>query len=565
MNVKLKKTINTSIQGIWLIAILFAIAAIYGIFTAENFLNYIENYGATYIYIAGLVTGLIMYKKGKYDFGAEIIQWVGLGCIIITFINAIMRIVIVGSFGVKGMIALLAIVLSAILIVEALKVIRLAGDYKHSNILMLIAICIIIIILACNIISARKLKIAVEKEKREHNQQEIINSKEENDETKLTPHEKYKEAKWGKDEIKTSTGETFKLLGDSIYYLDGKGGSTVISVTGTPIKLINSDGVIYILTEEGNVYYLDSKNSKFKFADVSKYKVVDIAHLNNNTNETVYFLTKDGILIDKNGVSYDKYNFVSKQSLTIGDLTVDVSFDKDGYIYYYNGLINSYEFMVNKDDDERITAQKMYMFTNEVLIVTKDNKLFSYDGKSNKVSYIKENVKQVMKQGTKLIELIVTFEDKTIEIYDNVKSGYNVKTNLPIDVKTIESFDAYTHHKDEIWSGVKTNKANIKNNKLYIAGKEITSEIPGTLKSVEELEIEGATVLSVLTEEGKAWVVALDDVGEYSIYTKYDVLINYKLMDMTIKKTQNNEEKFYYLTSEGYLLDEKGNQYSASY
>ena len=67
MNKKLKKTIETSIQGILMVIALCVLAGVYGIFASESVWGYIANFGSVYIYIAGLATGLVMYKKGKYD------------------------------------------------------------------------------------------------------------------------------------------------------------------------------------------------------------------------------------------------------------------------------------------------------------------------------------------------------------------------------------------------------------------------------------------------------------------------------------------------------------------
>jgi len=566
---ELKKNVKISTQGICVILILNIIANIFGIIVSDSLLSYVAYYGATYLYIGGLIAGLVLYNKEKYSLGAEIVQWVGLGTMMLTFSNAIMTYAITGTLGYKIWLVLTAIIISIILIVEALIVIRLESKSKNSNLVVAVSLTLIAIMLIIGLVNTRELKIKIEIDKYNKNQQiqnELVNSDNSSeDKLKLDPNKKYDNIVWGKIIVKNSAGSFYEIQDDVIKFTN-VGVNSQISVIGTPIKLTISEDIVYILTREGNVYYLDAKNAKFKFADVGKYNVVDIATVTNYTNETVYFLTEEGTLIDKNGVSYDKYSFSGKQKIKISDLTVDISFDKYGYIYFYNGLLNEYEAMVDKTNNLKITAKQIYTFSNEVLVLSKDNRLYSFDGTSNKVEYVKEGVSTVYKRHNdkKTINIVIAFTDKTINIYEKLKSAYNVTKGIGILGDSIPDYDSYKHHKDEIWSGVKTNNANIKNNKLYIDGKEVEVKISGNLKSIEEIESISVITLYILTDKGEVWSVSLDKITDYKIYEKKNILSGYKVLDMTMKTETDGTKKVYYLTDTGMLLDEKENQYIAN-
>lgn len=567
MNSELRKCIKTSIQGICVVLALNIIANIFGIITCNNILEYIEHYGVTYLYMTGLITGLVLYNKGKAGLGAETVQWVGLGTMIVSFANAIMVYAISGTLGYKVWFVLIYIIVSSILVFEALSVIRNEAGYKSSKPLVIASLSLIMFMLIMGLVSARNLKIKIEIENHNKNQQlhnEMLNgsNKEEEKEEKLDPTKTYENIEWGKTSVKNSDSVSYEIQEGKIE-VTVKKNSEDIAIVGEPIKFTICEDIVYVLTKDNQVYYLNDKNSIFKFADVTKYNVVDIATVENHTNESIYFLTKDGKLIDKNGVSYNKYNFVGDQNIELSNLDLDISFDKDGYVYYYNGSLNEYENIVDKAKNENITAKEIYTFASEVLIITNNNTLYSFDGKSNKAIFVKEKVSYVAKKDGKTTDVVVAFEDKTIEIYSKLVKAYKVKDNSEISVDGIADYDAYEHHKDQIWSGVKTDNANIKNNKLYIAGNEIITGITGELKSVEEIDSQNSTILYVLTDAGKAWAISLDKVQGYKIYKQTQILSGYKLLDMTIKTEQDNIKKIYYLTEQGKLLDAQGNQYVA--
>ena len=421
-------------------------------------------------------------------------------------------------------------------------------------------LCDNVIAIALNFVGARKLKIEVDKGKLDtdkNGQIEIDNNQEE-----LEPYEKYKDFKWGKDVIVNEAGGAFKIVANQLIYLDESQNMEIVSMVGTPIKLLDYKGTIYILTSEGMVYYLDEQNVKFKYADLSEYNVVDIANADNYTIESIYFLTKDGKVIDKNGVDYDSYSFIGKQSIDISGLTVDISFDKDGNVYYYNGLINLYENIIDSEQDTKISATVMYIFEDKMLMVTNDGKLYSYEGKDNKAKFIKEKVQYEAKRGEKKIELIIAFEDNTIEIYNGVIKGYDIENQETIDVSSLKAYDVYKHHKDIIWAGVTTNNAKIINNKLYIGNRDKTSEIDGELKSIEETEVNGYIVIYALMEEGVVWSLTVDSSNEYNVYDNRKVLEDSKIINMTNKLTQEGKQILFFLTEDGKLIDENGNQYS---
>ena len=152
MEEKLKKAIKTSKQGIGIVLTLYIFANAISAIAVESIWTYLQNYYMGLIFIAALITGLVLYKKEKYCQGAEIVQWAALANIIMQFVNTILAYVITKEFAINIISIIIGSIIPIILIVESLKVIRLTEGEKRSNKITIIAIVIIALMIIAQII-----------------------------------------------------------------------------------------------------------------------------------------------------------------------------------------------------------------------------------------------------------------------------------------------------------------------------------------------------------------------------------------------------------------------------
>ena len=173
MEEKFKKALKTLKQGIWILLILSLVMNLFSIVTlskeGENvFLNYIKENVFSLIQTVALITGLMFFAKGKYKTGAQVTQWSGMASIIISFATVITTYIIMGNLGVSILSIVLPYILTGliipiILIVDSLKVLRLAEtDEQQKNIVPVLAIIVIVTVIAFNTITIIETKNTIE-------------------------------------------------------------------------------------------------------------------------------------------------------------------------------------------------------------------------------------------------------------------------------------------------------------------------------------------------------------------------------------------------------------------
>lgn len=592
MDEKLKKTLKTSKQGAWLILILAVAVNVIVALTAKSIGTYLQNSWASIIYMAGLITGLVLYSKEKYTTGAEIIQWSALGNIIVTFANVIITCIITGVFAIeiKQLITLLiGIIVSIILIVEALKVIRLTEQPGHVNKVTVPAIIIIAVVIIINIVIAVQVKQEVDDildEIKDQINNEVVNKDDNaeinndtdnnqgeiNNEEVVDPYANYKDTKWADKSSKDT-----EIKNDKLYFLNKEVKLNIKgSLKSVETIIVGGFPTIYVVTSENEAWFIALDDIVNNTVSVSKRllpkeKVVDMVALktytSNYSDTTVYFLTQTGKLIDENNVSYDKYNFVDSYH----DVTKDmyISFDKDLNGYYYNSKNNTYTAIVSKSTGARLAFSKLYSASQKILIVTAYNKLFEYNGTSNKATQIPGEVSNVKKivDGEK-IDLLITFKDGSTKLVERADYAYDVKNKKEITLASLATFDPYANYKKHVWNTstkVDTTVGNIieiKSGKLYstdtINGNKTTqiTGIVGTPKKLKFTILGGAAAVYVLTDKG---IIYLVDGG--GIIAKTADLSQYNVIDMTIIDNHGQEYN-YYLTADGKLIDKNGVSYS---
>jgi len=592
MDEKLKKALRTSKQGAWALLILSIILNVILILNTSNILVYLESSWVSVIYMAGLITGLVLYGKEKYTRGAEVIQWTALGNIIATFANVIITCVITGKFMIETSDIIPLIVgalVPIVLMVDALKVIRLTEEPGHVNKVTVPAIIIIAVVVIINILTAVHAKQIADdlmsgskdqinneivnkddkedtnKDNEENNEQE--DDKQDENEGKedegFDPYSNYKNIVWA-----TSKDDGFYIKNDKVYYLRLDGKEEVWNLPGIPVKVLSDEkgnGLqVNVITKEGKVYGLLSMNDYEQI--LPKEKVIDMTLIDNYTFERYYYLTADGKLIDENGVSYNKYSFVAQYSM--GKPYGGISIDKNGYGYHYNYDKKTYEVIISKTNSATLSMSKIY--TTDLygtIIVTSYNKLFKYDGKSNKATQITGDVSSVKKivDGDNT-DLLITFKDGTTKVFDNIIDAYDVKNKKYIDLKSITTFDPYAKYTNMTWRSVTTVDFSesisykIENGVVYNydnGKKTKVAGITGTAKKMRTTKDGGgAFSCYVLVDEGVIYrIYNLEKTA-----TKVTDLSKYNIIDIT--ETYNyTMETIYYLTEDGKLIDKNGVSY----
>jgi len=594
MDEKLKKTLKTSKQGVWLLIILTVILNVLSILNASSILAYLQNSWVSIIYLAGLITGLMLYGKEKYTTGGEVIQWTALGNIIVTVANFVITYVITEKFVVEIIPLLVGTVVPIILIIEALKVIRLTEEEGHVNKVTVPAIIIIAVIVIINIVSAVKVKqelddimagikdqinneIANKEDtnKEENKQDEEKEDKQEDKEPekepeqepekepnkepeKIDPYKDYQSIVWA-----GKTAQDTNIKNNKLYFNNKE---VKINISGTLKSvhtiIIGGFPTIYVLTEEGKAWCIGLDDIVYNTISskqqlLSNKKILDMVALKTYTNKysdtTVYFLTEDAKLIDEKGVSYNKYNFVS----SLKDFSQDgyISFDKNNYGYYYNESKNTYSVIVSKSNSAKLTFSKVYAVGQKLLVQTAYNKLFEYTWTGNKATQVGGTIASIKKtKNGDAVNLVITFEDGLVKTYNNVTYGWNIKTNKEIDLNSLATYIEPT------WSDKTSLDTEIKDNQLYLYNKPLKIKAIGTLKSVETYLKGGFPVIYVLTEEGKAWRIYIDNIVTLDIYDERQILENEKITNMGLVKTNTSEggvvNNMYFKTSDGRIIIE---------
>jgi len=386
------------------------------------------------------------------------------------------------------------------------------------------------------------------------------------------PYSNYKNIVWA-DKNSTDT----EISNNKIYFLD-KEVKANINGTLRNVETIIVGGfpTIYITTEENEAWSIgldDIVNNTVggKKQLLTKEKIVDMVALKTYASQysdtTVYFLTETGKLIDENGVSYNKYSFVDAYKDVSRDIYI--SFDKDLNGYYYNAKNNTYTAIVSKSTGAKLAFSKIYTVGEKLLVVTAYNKLFEYDGKSNKATQITGDVSSVKKiiDGSN-VDLLIIFKDGTTKVVDNVTYAYDVKNKKEIKIDSIVTFDPYANYKKYTWNtSTKIDSPvgiihEIKNGKLYCttsyAGAKTTqvTGMTGTPIKLKWVVIGGASAVYVLTDKGIIYLVSEEEIVE-----KTADLSKFNVIDMTIIDNHGQEYN-YYLTVDGKLIDKNGVDYS---
>ncbi len=274
-----------------------------------------------------------------------------------------------------------------------------------------------------------------------NNQEDGVNQQPNNDEDKpeqFDPYANYKNIKWCGTE---DTVKNIKLYieNGAVYSKDSDNGTVHKWATiGTPKKVIlDPPAVVGIMvTEEGKVYDISYDNCT-QVLELNKYHIVDMARLDNYTYEYMYFLTSDGKLIDRNGVSYDKYGFVDR--IEFGKMWW-IPLDKYDYGYHWNNEKDVYEVITNSAKS-KLSFSKVYAFNDFILIQTSHGKLFKYEHSSVAKAETDLFVSRIERKGSgDDISLVVTFMDQSTREYKNPTGAYDVKADKEIDIDKLAKY-----------------------------------------------------------------------------------------------------------------------------
>ena len=338
MEEKLKRTIKTSKQGIWLILVISVIWNIIAVLGTKSIVYYFENYWVSLIYILGLILGLVLYKKEKYLAGAELVQWVAFGNIIVQFVQLLTYYIITKLIALNFISFLLGTIIPIILLVESLKVIRLVEGEKRLSNMTAIAVLVILLICVTQILlilhSMNKLS-SISSSNTEINNnsdantnesqatdEEVLGEDTKNENTKQTAKEvissyslgEFSEVRWcfeqvGTDE-KLDTGIKYYIQNSKIYYEYENKKEEITTIKGTPISVgtgINGGiFVVKVLTNDGKVWTaapFETETDDFKLMkDLEEYKIINIGKVSRKENyEEFYYKVSDGRIINQFG------------------------------------------------------------------------------------------------------------------------------------------------------------------------------------------------------------------------------------------------------------------------
>lgn len=585
MDEKLKKALRTSKQGVWaLLILLIGIGVVRTLFATVT----LEDYFPGVISVGALITGLVLYGKGKYVTGAEVIQWVGIGTLVSYISDVVITYAFTGVFILKSIMVIISltlpILIAIVLIVDALRVIRLTEEPGHVNKVGLPAIIIIAVIVIINILTAMQAKQQVDDLMsgiKDQIQGGLVNKDEDENKTDGTeqdegngddketenknPYANYKNITWAgkEDDIK---GNIYIKIENNILKITYEDVEKTISYTmqeqpKSVVSTLNGgEPSFYVLTQSGKVYQFIIEGYELyevkQVTELSKYKIIEMTTQTGGVFDKyglVYFLTEEGKLITKDGITFETQN---KNFVGIIEIGFTIPFDSDSYGYYWDSKNKDYVQIVSKSTGAKLTFSKVYEVEDgaKLLVQTAYNKLFEYDGKSNKAVQVGETVKSVNALGENRI--IITFTDGTTKIYDNVGVGWDIKKNDVI--QSFKLFDPYANYKNMTWrTTTKSDDYQIEDGTVYCYSNNKKTKVTGITGNSKKFlaHSTGGTVhIYVLVNEGV--IYRISDTLEPTA-TKVADLSKYEVIDI-ISLNNYTIERIYYLTVDGKLIDKNG-------
>lgn len=153
MEEKLKKLVKDSKEGTWLVIAVSIAMNVLCIISRKNFLEYFDTCWVSIIYMLGLLAGLALYKEEKYKQGAELIQWVALGNMIVYFVKFVTAFIVTRLIEFSIITFLIEMIIPIILVVEALKVLNVTDKKDIPLGTTAIPIAVIVLIAVTKIIS----------------------------------------------------------------------------------------------------------------------------------------------------------------------------------------------------------------------------------------------------------------------------------------------------------------------------------------------------------------------------------------------------------------------------
>lgn len=132
-------------------------------------------------------------------------------------------------------------------------------------------------------------------------------------------YDKYSDIKWARTEALNGLAFDVKIENGSLIFTNNSINTSVLE--GKPIKVVKGTycfDSVYVLTDKGNVYFIGDGKGQIEVKRVaSNYNIIDMTmpiydrakeYVHCGTNESIYFLTSDGELLDEKGVSYEENN-----------------------------------------------------------------------------------------------------------------------------------------------------------------------------------------------------------------------------------------------------------------
>ena len=256
-----------------------------------------------------------------------------------------------------------------------------------------------------------------------------------------------------KDSIQTDA-LIYSIDKEKLYYTYENEKKQVSTIKGTPIQVIEYiKGGIYcveVITKDGAVWYCEaSETDNFKKIDtLSKYEITKF--VTGKEGDLVYYLTKDGKTVNKEGIEYSKanQNFVA----SYGEQEV-LKIKNDNKLYYDKDGKYNYVTVKDKSGNE-LKAKTIYWQYSSMLndltgkeryiIITEDNKLYYVELNQNAVELgngkkVKsaEFTKSTDDYDVEYIEAIFIMEDESkVKITDINSKLFDMKNMQIKDIKT---------------------------------------------------------------------------------------------------------------------------------
>lgn len=228
---------------------------------------------------------------------------------------------------------------------------------------------------------------------------------------------------------------------EKLYYTYENEKKQVTTIKGVPVQVIEYiKGGIYcveVITKDGVVWYCEiSETDNFKkVTNLSKYEITKF--VTEKEGDLVYYLTKDGKNVNKEGIEYSKENqdFIA----SYGEQDV-LKFKKDKKLYYDKD--GKYNYATVKDNSgNEIKAKTIYWQYSSMLndltgkeryiIITEEDKLYYVElnqnavklGHGNKVKSA-EFRKGLDEYDVEYIEAIFTMEDNSKVKITDINSNF---------------------------------------------------------------------------------------------------------------------------------------------